>query len=378
MQIKVCHLSSAHSVFDDRIFHKETKTLAKAGYEVILIARHDKEEVVDGVRIIPLPKNRSRFERMTKVVWRLFRRALREKADVYHFHDPELIPAGMMLKLLKRTHVIYDVHEDHTLMLFKHYIPKWLRKPASWIVNRVENFSAKRFDAIVTPTQPITERFSRIAPRAITLYNFPTDDFIRSADRFKAGIKECVYDVVHVGTLREDRLEFLLDVAAEVQKKLGDQKWAFVGMPAYLESTAKRLVEQHGLRSVTLVPTMPYLELPKIICRSKIGVNFHPLGEAHTEVAIPVKIFEYLACGLPVVSTPLPLVRKLLGEAPMVRLVDDKVEDFSAAVVELLSNVDLAASMRDAALKYSRENYLWAHEEKKLLKLYEDIFRDSK
>ncbi len=210
------------------------------------------------------------------------------------------------------------------------------------------------------------------------MYNFPTDDFIQSADRFKAGIKECTYDVVHVGVLREDRLKFLLDVAAEVQKKLGNQKWVFVGMPARLEATAKRLTEQHRLESVTLVPKMPYLELPKIICQSRIGVNFHPLGEAHTEVAIPVKIFEYLACGLPVVSTPLPLVRKLLGNAPMVRLVNDKVKDFSAAVVELLSNVDLATRMRDMALKYSRENYRWAHEEKKLLKLYEDILRDSK
>lgn len=167
-------------------------------------------------------------------------------------------------------------------------------------------------------------------------------------------------------------------MAAEVQKKLGNQKWAFVDMPARLEPIAKRLTEQHRLESVTLVPKMPYLELPKIICRSKIGVNFHPLGEAHTEVAIPVKIFEYLACGLPVVSTSLPLVRKLLGNAPMVRLVDDKVEDFSAAVIELLSNVDSVAKMRDAALKCSQENYRWAREEKKLLKLYEDILRDSK
>src|SRR4030042_4514420 len=163
MQIKVCHLSSGHSVFDGRIFHKEAKTLAKAGYEVILIAQHDKEEVVDGVRIVPLPKTKSRFKRMTTIVWKLFRLALREKADVYHFYEPQLIPTGIILKLFKRAYVIYDVHEDHRLILVKHYIPKWLRKPVSWIVNRIESFSARRFDAVVTPTQPITERFSRIA-----------------------------------------------------------------------------------------------------------------------------------------------------------------------------------------------------------------------
>jgi len=375
---KVCHMTSGHSADDGRILHRELVSLANRGWDVTLVGVCPQDTVYKGVKIKAVSRVKNRALRMTWQALKVLIKSWRVDADIYHFHEPELIPAGMVLKLLKRAHVINDVHEDHKLMLFKHYIPKRLRKPVSWIVNRVENFSAKRFDAVVTPTQPITERFSRIAPRAITLYNFPTDDFIQSADRFKAGIKECIYDVAHVGVLREDRLEFLLDVAAEVQKKLGNQKWVFVDMPARLEPTAKRLVEQHRLESVTLVPRMPYLELPKIICRSRIGVNFHPLGEAHTEVAIPVKIFEYLACGLPVVSTPLPLVRKLLGNAPMVRLVDDKVKDFSTAVIELLSNVDLVTRMRDMALKYSRENYRWAHEEKKLLKLYEDILRDSK
>jgi len=375
---KVCHMASGHSVDDDRILHRELVSLANKGWDVTLVGVCSQDTVCKGVKIKAVSRVKNRALRITWQTLKVLIKSWQVDADIYHFHEPELIFAGMVLKLFKRAHVINDVHEDHTLMLFKPYIPKRLRKPVSWFLNQVENFTAKRFDAVVTPTQPITERFSKIAHRAITLYNFPTDEFMQSADRFKAGIDECIYDVVHVGTLREDRLEFLLDVAAEVQKKLGNQKWGFVGMPASLEPTAKRLAEQHGLEGVTLIPKIPYPELPKILCRSKIGVNFHPLGEAHTEVAIPVKIFEYLACGLPVVSTPLPLVRKLLGNAPMVRLVDGKVKDFSEAVVELLSNVDSATKMRDMAWKYSRENYSWAHEEKKLFQLYEDILRDSK
>ncbi|GAH16762.1 unnamed protein product, partial [marine sediment metagenome] len=107
----IVHLISVHPAFDVRIFHKEAKTLVKVGYNVVLIAQHTKEEIVDGVRIVPLPKPRNRFDRMTRVVWKLSILALRERADVYHFHDPELIPVGLILKLFGRK-VIYDVHED--------------------------------------------------------------------------------------------------------------------------------------------------------------------------------------------------------------------------------------------------------------------------
>jgi len=87
-QIKICHLTG-HSPFDGRIFHKEAKTLVKGGYEVVLIGQHSTEEVVDGVKIIPLPTPKSRFERAIKTICILFTAALRERADVYHFHDPE-------------------------------------------------------------------------------------------------------------------------------------------------------------------------------------------------------------------------------------------------------------------------------------------------
>ena len=82
MTAKICILTSVHPPFDGRVFHKEVKTLVKAGYDVVLIAQHNKEEVVDGIKIIPLPKPRNRFERMTRVVWKLFKLALKEKADI--------------------------------------------------------------------------------------------------------------------------------------------------------------------------------------------------------------------------------------------------------------------------------------------------------
>ena len=74
--ITVCILTSVHHPFDTRIFHKEAKSLVKAGYDVSLIAQHDKEEIVDGIRIVPLPKPKNRIVRMTRTVWQVYREAL--------------------------------------------------------------------------------------------------------------------------------------------------------------------------------------------------------------------------------------------------------------------------------------------------------------
>ncbi|GAH82849.1 unnamed protein product, partial [marine sediment metagenome] len=148
-RVKICILTSVHPPFDGRVFHKEAKALVKGGYSVALIAQHTKEETVDGVRIVPLPKPKNRFERMTKVVWKLLKLALKEKADVYHFHDPELIPVGVILKFFGKK-VIYDIHENvPKQILNKDWVGNvYVRRLVAFITNIVEKLGAFLFDGI--------------------------------------------------------------------------------------------------------------------------------------------------------------------------------------------------------------------------------------
>ena len=171
--IKVCILTSVHPPFDTRIFHKEAKSLAKAGYDVTVIAQHDKDKIVDGIRIVPLSKPKNRFERMTRTIWTTYRKALKIDADIYHFHDPELIPIGLLLKLHGKR-VIYDVHEDVPRQnLSKPYIPVVFRRPISAMIGALEAFSARRFDGVVTATPFINRRFLKLGANAVNVNNFP-------------------------------------------------------------------------------------------------------------------------------------------------------------------------------------------------------------
>jgi len=89
MARKICVLTSAHQPFDVRIFHKQCKSIARAGYEVTLIASIDKDGVHEGIKFLRLPRWKNRFERFLRCSYAIYKKGRRENADIYHFHDPE-------------------------------------------------------------------------------------------------------------------------------------------------------------------------------------------------------------------------------------------------------------------------------------------------
>src|SRR5438093_974126 len=123
----ITHITTVHPIFDTRIFHKECKSLARQGVTINLIVSHDKKETIEGVQVIPLPFFKGRVARMfIKPILALIA-ALKTRADLYHFHDPELLPLGVFLKLLGKK-VVYDAHEDVSAqVLNKYWIPLYMR-----------------------------------------------------------------------------------------------------------------------------------------------------------------------------------------------------------------------------------------------------------
>src|SRR5512137_2848416 len=108
---QVCILSSVHIALDNRVFYREARSLQRVGYSVTLIAVHPRDEIKDGVHIVALPRVR-RWQRPL-LWWRLLRLALASRADIYHFHDPELLLVTPWLRLLTGRPVVYDVHESY-------------------------------------------------------------------------------------------------------------------------------------------------------------------------------------------------------------------------------------------------------------------------
>ena len=367
---RVCHLSSVHSAFSGRIFQKECKTLTKAGFKVTFLAQYDRDKGVDGIQLRALPKPRNRFERMTYLLYKVYQAAINEKAQIYHFHDPELILVGILLKLHGK-HVIYDVHEDYpNSLLNKGWLHPWFRAVVAKGVALAERASVNFFDGIVAATPEIAKRFS--ASKTVVVQNFPIQhEWVQDIAIDYRHRPPIITYVGGISVLRGVK-EMILAVG-QLPENLGARLYlAGKFSPAKLEDEIKILP---GWERVDF---MGYLSRDSIVAlfeKSRIGLAVLHSIKTFRE-SYPIKLFEYMSAGMPVVVSDFPLWREIVGGAGCGLLVDPlDPKAILEAMRWLLEHPEEAEAMGQRGQEAVFERYNWNREGEKLLKFYKDILQ---
>ena len=367
---RVVHLTSVHQPFDVRIFHKECKSIARAGYDVTLIAAHDRDETRDGIRLRAIPIHSRRLSRMTLGVWSAYREALRQDADLYHFHDPELIPVGLLLRM-KGKKVIYDVHENTQADLAaKHYVPQLLRQPLGWLVGFIERRAARRFSAVVPATITFALRFDPSKDHVVVVENYPAVDELQAETRRPWEQRSA--SVAYVGVLAKDRC-----VTQMVR--------AMALLPSDLQVTLKlagrfspeefqmELDGIDGMNRTHFLGTLDRAGVAKLLGGVCAGlVILRPTTQFLQ--ALPTKMFEYMSVGIPVIVSDFPRLREIVFGARCGLLVDplDPCE-IAQAVEYLVRHPEEAEEMGRRGQEAVRDRYNWTSEERKLIDLYEAL-----
>jgi glycosyltransferase involved in cell wall biosynthesis len=375
--MKICILTSVHSAFDTRIFHKQAKTLAGAGYEVTLIAQHSKDEVVNRIRIIALPKSRNRFWRMLGT-WRVLRLAFKQKADVYHFHDPELLPTGVLLKLFRKGKIIYDVHENVKWdIITKTWLPKTLRRPLSLMYRLTEKFSFPLFDEIIIAEDSYIENY-RNRNNISVIRNYPLLSYVGGP----AEVKTSTPTLVYVGGISEPRgvLE-LIDSIRLLKPKYEKIVLTLVGQiySKELDEKIRKSLKKLGLQdNVRLAGKVKHEEIYSILPRYHIGmVILYP--EPNFIESLPTKLLEYMATGLPVIASNFPLWNEFVEENNCGLTVDPlNPEGIAQAVEYLIEHPNEARKMGENGRKAVIKRYNWEKESQKLIGLYENLLKRSR
>lgn len=362
---KICLITSVHGPFDVRIFHKEARSLAKKGYSVTIVAPHSEDTQRDGVEIRAVPVPRTRPERMSLTLWRLFWSALDTNASVFHFHDPELIPVGILLKLLGKR-VVYDVHEDVPAdILDKSWIAPSLRSPISRVAAWTETVVACRFDAIVAATPRIADSFPNM--KTLTVQNFPQVDLQLEGRTTPYCDREPL--VAYVGGISELRGAREMIEAMSLLSESASARLQLAGFFDPPESQ-QEMAKKPGWRRVDFLGWLSPTEVRELLGRSRLGVVvFHPI-ENHV-MSQPNKLFEYMSAGLPVVASDFPLWRSIIQEARCGILVDPMNPTAIADAIRwFLERPTEAEAMGLRGREAVRHIYNWENEEQKLVELY--------
>lgn len=366
---RVCHMSSAHWGLDVRIFYKECVSLAKAGYETHLVITASADDVktaaVRKVILHALSPPSGRLARVVKQAWSCYRIARKIDADIYHFHDPELIPYGMLLKLTGKW-VIYDVHEDLPRdILDKEWIPRWARKPVAVVAAAMEYVSARWFFTIVGATPHVTERFRKLNPRTVVVNNYPMPEELAPATEARVRKRQICY----VGGISKVRgiepliraLPLVPDVTLVLCGRFSenDFKAAMYAMPGWTRVDYRGLVDRDGVR--------------RVLSESMAGiVTFLPAPNHFN--AWPNKMFEYMSAELPVIASDFPLWRGIIDGAQAGICVDPQSpKAIATAICDLVDDPATVERMGKAGRRAVLEKYNWPIEAAKLIEFYRGL-----
>ncbi|WNS74822.1 glycosyltransferase family 4 protein [Bacillus sp. DTU_2020_1000418_1_SI_GHA_SEK_038] len=365
--MKICHLTSVHTHTDIRVFYKECRSLAQAGYEVHYVVPGTEDALIDGIHLHGVTEEKgSRFRRMTKTVDRVYKKAIQIDAQIYHFHDPELIPIGLKLKKLGKK-VIYDIHEDMPrAIMSKYWIPVIIRKPVAAVFEAYENYSAKKFDFLITATPYITKRFNNINPNTINVNNFPLlNEFAGS----RADVELTkTNSVCYIGVISHIRgVKQVLEAANYIK---GTIEFAGrVGSEDILEILhSQKNVQYHG--------TLNRGEVKSVLSRSVAGiVTFLPEpNHIHSQ---PNKMFEYMSAGIPVICSNFPKWKEIIEKHKCGICVDpNDSQAIADAINYFLTNPETAALLGKNGQKAIKAEYNWEAESRHLISIYEKLSAD--
>ena len=370
--MKVLVASSLHSVDDPRVFHKEAASLAKR-HDVHLVAVRapggGTELTSKGVRLHPFERRGGKVLGTLRA-YRQIRKCFRDlRPDVFHFHDPDLVPLGLWLGLSGKCKIVYDVHEDvQKTLVKKRWLPQPLKKPLAWLFGSLEMFAVRRFAAAIVAEPYAMKRFA--VPNAALIRNY----FPLFPDRPKR-----VFDgsrplrLIYVGSLTKMRGVSSLVEALDCIKT-----------PAELLLVGTFHNDDFKRQMLTGRPNVRYLgwaSLDKVfdyMHDADIGMNCLLPAPSHEEM-LGTKVFDYMAARLPIITSDFSVWPEMIEQSGCGLCVDPMdPKAIAGAVDELAADPARLASMGEAGRKLFEEKYNWSIEEEKLLALYSRIEKTAR
>jgi glycosyltransferase involved in cell wall biosynthesis len=358
--------------FDSRV-QREASALARAGHQVrvLELASVTPGAQLDGfarVSVLP-PEWMSRrlpfhLYRIAFLIW-FVRGIVQEKPEVVHAHDAAMLLPGLFGARLAGARLVYDSHELATSVPYR-------ERTWAWFVASIERLVVPRCAAVITVSEGIAERLRErysLTSTPTVVRNVSELEVRGEANlRRQIGIDAHTPLVLHQGAPAPARGCEQLIAAIQL---LPNAHLVFLGDPeAGYALVLRELMRKHEVQDrVTLLPSVPLGQLLAHTAEADVGVTLLQDTCENHRLALPNKLFEYIAAGVPVVASALPETRRIVEGYEIGWCVAP--EDHCALAGGLRSAI---AQREDpilrARLKTAARELCWAREQGRLLDLY--------
>jgi glycosyltransferase involved in cell wall biosynthesis len=292
------------------------------------------------------------------------RAALRTGAEIYHLHDPELLWAVPYLRLRGKK-VIYDAHEDLPLdVQSKPYLsPSWQR--LAQVAARGLIRLASLANHVIAATEPIAARFP--SSKTTVVRNYPP---LRADEEAAAPITDRPKIAVYVGLMAQRRGALVMADAAAAPEFPDDWLLRLAG-PMISEGLEAGLAGHPGWAKADYLGLVPPDQARDLMLNARVGLLLLQDTPAHRGGALPTKLFEYLAAGLPLIASDFEHWRPIILDNDCGLLVDpDSPSQVAAAVARYAADDSLARRHSANARKLAVERLNWTSQGAALVDVY--------
>lgn len=361
--MKIVHFTSVHPRGDVRIFLKQCRSLLADGHDVtLLVADGQRNEFVQGVHIVDAGlRSKRRIARALFTGARVYWAARAMRADIYHFHDPELLPWAVLLRI-QGYQVIYDAHEHvGDDILAKPYLSKTLARILAATIGPCEVLLARTMSAVVAATPGILERFAGRVRICAGVYNFPLENELQRSDAGSG--RELL--ACYVGGISNTRgVRQLAQAAMFCRTKI------VMAGPLWEGLTEESLAGVPGWDKVRYLGFVGRDEVARLMGSARVGVVTFLPAPHHVD-SLPNKLFEYMSAGIAVVASDFPLWKSVVEQTRSGVCVDPcDPRAIAAAIDQLASDETFAAACGRNGMKAVAEEYNWSQQAIKLIGLY--------
>ena len=371
-------ITSIHPDFDSRIW-KLCTSLVKSGCEITLICPWNvpNGKVIEEVTLLTFSKITSRFMRLVFTPFQILNHLIPiiGKTDIVHFHDIDILPFMTLLSLFKP--VVYDIHENYPEeMLVRYWVPKPLRRFLFHIVRVSQNIFCQIIRNIVLVTPAQIKNFKTHSLNIFYLYNYATVNLISQIDDNYFQRKD---RVVFVGSCYESNgLSLFLEIARLSKSIMPDVEFSFpdrFGNDKNYRQKVVEYIEQHELTNTSMFPNVLPHELMSILNTATIAIA-PDLRTLNRSLAIPTKLFEFMAAGLPIVSSDLPYQSELFSTFQIGILAQpENPLSFLEAIKELVHNRQYAYQLGVNGRAAFSAKFNWEVQIPELIKYYQGIIK---